>query len=93
MEIEIDPLNDATLNQLNSALILRSTSIESFMAFVKNRYGSFRDDIFHLSMWLDPQLWMADRFFHGLKEIKTLIQNFTNPLQAACFEEQKVYAD
>ena len=56
MEIEIDPFNDATLNQLNSALTLRSTSIKSFMAFVENRYGSFREVIFHLSMWLDPQL-------------------------------------
>ena len=94
-EIKIDSFNDATLNQepLNSALTLRSTSIEIFIALVKNKLGSFRDDIFCSSMWLDPQFWMADCSTNGLKEIKTLIQHFTDPLQATGFEKQKVYAE
>ena len=41
------------------------------------------NDIFRLPMWLDPQFWMADRCTSSLKEIKTLIQYFANPLQPA----------
>ena len=44
-------------------------------------------------MWLDPQFWKADGSINGLNEIKTHIQHFTDPLQAAGFEKQKVYAE
>ena len=52
IKIEINSFNDATLNleSLNSALTLRSTSIEIFIALVQYRLGSFRDDISCLSM-------------------------------------------
>ena len=29
-------------------------------------------------MWIGPQFWMADCSTNGLKEIKTLIQHFTD---------------
>ena len=41
------------------------------------------NDIFRLPMWLDPKFWMADCSTSSLKEIKTLIQYFANPLQIA----------
>ena len=44
-------------------------------------------------MWLDPLFWMADHSTNGLKEIKTLVQHFTDPLHAAGFEERKIYTE
>ena len=95
IEIETDSFNGTILNQesVNSALILRSTFIEIFSVLVENRLGSFRDDIFRSSIWFDSQFWTTDCPINGLKEIKTLIQQFTDPLQSAGFEEQKVYAE
>ena len=95
IKIKIDSFNDATLNQepLNSTLTLKSTYIEIFITLNKNRLGSFRDDIFHSSLWFDPQFWTADHPTNGMKEIKTLIQHFTDSLQAAGFAERKVYAE
>ena len=36
---------------------------------------------------------MTDHSTNGLKEIKTLIRHFTDPLQAAGFEERKIYTE
>ena len=44
-------------------------------------------------MWLDLQIWTADGPTNGVKEIKTLIQHLPDLLQAAGFEERKVYAE
>ena len=36
---------------------------------------------------------MTDHSTNGLKEIKTLIRHFIDPLQAAGFEERKIYTE
>ena len=52
IENEVDYFYDVMLNQefLNSALTLRSTSIEIFIALIAKKVGSFRDDMFCSSL-------------------------------------------
>ena len=90
IENEVDYFYDVRLNQefLNSALTLRSTSIEIFIALIENKVGSFRD-MFCSSLWLDPQSSVADHPTNVLKAIETLIKHFTDPCKQQILKNHK----
>jgi len=71
IEIEIDSFCEATLNEdtLQRSLEIRVSAIDVFVPLIEGRLGSFNEEIFRSSMWLDPQFWSNDRTTNSLKKI------------------------
>lgn len=94
IEIELEEMTNADNSSIEAALKLRSTSIDSLVPLITDRFSSFTEnEVINAMTWINPQLWEEDRSTNGFTSINKLIEVFSDPLDAAGFDRSKVFTE
>ena len=93
IEIEIESFTDVCHEAIDSALSLCEEAVAILVPLIKERFSSFRNEVFQSTSWLDPQYWDKDHNTNGVDKFKWLITIFKILLIASNFYEIKWFIE
>ena len=71
---------------------LRLSSIKSLVPLIQNHFSSFTEsEVIAATTWVGPKLWEEDCLKNGITAITKIMDTFTEPLNAAGFDQLKVF--
>ena len=94
IEIELDDMKNANMRSIEEALNLRSSSIESLLPLIQDHFSSFTEsEVIAATTWIDPKLWGKNHSKNGITAITKIMDTLTKPLNAAGFDQLKVFME